>query len=122
MSGNPKARQGSGAAPPEAAPQAANSMWGGRFDAAPDDLMTAINASVGFDCRLYAEDIAASKAHADMLVAQGIIPAADGASASTFTRMHRPRTAPRFKPGSTASARRSSTAGLNSKANWKTST
>ena len=79
MSGNPKARQGSGAAAPEAAPQAANSMWGGRFDAAPDDLMTAINASVGFDCRLYAEDIAASKAHADMLVAQGIIPAADGA-------------------------------------------
>ncbi|MEE8173533.1 MAG: argininosuccinate lyase, partial [Alphaproteobacteria bacterium] len=54
-------------------------MWGGRFDSTPDDLMTAINASVGFDCRLYAQDIAASKAHAEMLVAQDIIPAEDGA-------------------------------------------
>ena len=57
----------------------ANAMWGGRFDAVPDDLMTAINASVGFDCRLYVQDIAASKAHAAMLVAQDIISAEDGA-------------------------------------------
>ncbi|MHA1538206.1 MAG: lyase family protein, partial [Alphaproteobacteria bacterium] len=57
---------------------AANALWGGRFEGAPDALMEAINASIGFDKRLYAHDIAGSKAHAEMLVAQGIIPAEDG--------------------------------------------
>lgn len=56
----------------------ANTMWGGRFDSAPDDLMMQINASVDFDRRLYSQDIAASKAHAEMLIAQAIIPADDG--------------------------------------------
>ena len=89
MSGNPKAKQGGGVAVPgasaksanarEANSQGVNTLWGGRFDSAPDDLMAAINASVSFDCRLYAQDITASKAHAEMLVAQGIIPAEDGA-------------------------------------------
>ncbi|MDA0656504.1 MAG: argininosuccinate lyase, partial [Proteobacteria bacterium] len=36
------------------------------------------NASVDFDHRLFAQDIAGSKAHAQMLVAQGIIGAEDG--------------------------------------------
>jgi argininosuccinate lyase len=40
--------------------------------------MERINASIGFDRRLYAQDIAASKAHCQMLVRQNIIPAADG--------------------------------------------
>ncbi len=40
--------------------------------------MERINASVAFDRRLYAQDIAASKAHADMLAAQGIISSEDG--------------------------------------------
>jgi argininosuccinate lyase len=35
--------------------------------------MTAINASIGFDKRLYAQDIAGSRAHAAMLAAQGIL-------------------------------------------------
>ena len=52
-------------------------MWGGRFGAAPADLMRQINASISFDKRLWREDIAASRAHAAMLGAQGIIPAAD---------------------------------------------
>jgi argininosuccinate lyase len=52
---------------------AANSMWGGRFTVAPDAAMQAINASVGFDQRLAAQDIAGSKAHAAMLAAQKII-------------------------------------------------
>jgi argininosuccinate lyase len=60
-----------------AADPAANAMWGGRFAAAPDALMTAINASIGFDQRLYAQDIAGSQAHAAMLARQGIISAAD---------------------------------------------
>src|SRR5437879_2037583 len=52
-------------------------MWGGRFGDKPAELMTRINASIGFDKRLWREDIAASKAHAAMLRDQGIIPAAD---------------------------------------------
>ena len=52
-------------------------MWGGRFGAAPADLMRQINASISFDKRLWREDIAASKAHAAMLGAQGVIPAGD---------------------------------------------
>ena len=58
----------------------ANPMWGGRFAAGPDALMEAINASIDFDKRLYAHDIAGSKAHCTMLVAQGILGAADGAA------------------------------------------
>ncbi|MCU0815213.1 MAG: argininosuccinate lyase [Cypionkella sp.] len=52
---------------------AANQMWGGRFAEGPDAIMQAINASIGFDQRLYAQDIAGSRAHAAMLAAQGII-------------------------------------------------
>ncbi len=55
----------------------ANSMWGGRFASGPDAIMTAINASIGFDQRLYAQDIAGSRAHAAMLATQGIITASD---------------------------------------------
>ena len=47
--------------------------WGGRFRGAASDLMTRINASIGFDKRLWREDIEASKAHASMLRDQGII-------------------------------------------------
>ncbi|NJS39932.1 MAG: argininosuccinate lyase [Rhodobacteraceae bacterium] len=52
---------------------AANQMWGGRFATGPDAIMQAINASIGFDQRLYAQDIAGSRAHAAMLAAQGIL-------------------------------------------------
>lgn len=57
--------------------QKGNKMWGGRFAAGPDAIMEAINASIDFDQRFYAEDIAGSKAHAEMLGAQGIISADD---------------------------------------------
>src|SRR5579875_521172 len=50
-----------------------HSLWGGRFTAKPADVMRAINASIAFDQRLAAEDIAGSRAHAAMLAAQGII-------------------------------------------------
>ena len=56
----------------------ANTLWGGRFAGGPSEIMARINASIGFDQRLYAQDIAGSKAHCEMLVAQGIISAADG--------------------------------------------
>ncbi|APX22509.1 MAG: argininosuccinate lyase [Rhodobacteraceae bacterium] len=54
-----------------------NQMWGGRFAAGPDAIMEAINASIGFDKRLAAQDIAGSRAHAAMLAAQGIISDSD---------------------------------------------
>ena len=56
----------------------ANAMWGGRFAAGPDAIMQAINASIGFDRRLYAQDIRGSRAHAAMLAAQGILTHKDG--------------------------------------------
>lgn len=55
-----------------------NQMWGGRFDAQPDDIMTQINASIDVDKRLYKQDIDGSKAHAAMLVTQDIISPQDG--------------------------------------------
>ncbi|HEY5306545.1 MAG TPA: argininosuccinate lyase [Pseudolabrys sp.] len=54
-----------------------NKMWGGRFASGPDAIMEKINASIDFDKALYRQDIAASKAHADMLAKQGIITADD---------------------------------------------
>ncbi|MFO1123380.1 MAG: argininosuccinate lyase [Hyphomicrobiales bacterium] len=56
-----------------------NKMWGGRFRSGPDAIMEEINASIGFDQRLFAQDIAGSKAHAAMLGQQGIISKADAA-------------------------------------------
>src|ERR1700741_1292187 len=56
----------------------ANSLWGGRFAGGPAGIMRRINASIDFDKRLYAEDIAGSEAHCAMLVAQGIISPQDG--------------------------------------------
>src|SRR3974390_3048507 len=54
-----------------------NKMWGGRFTERPDEIMEEINVSIDVDRQLYAQDIAASKAHAAMLAAQGIITAND---------------------------------------------
>ena len=54
-----------------------NTMWGGRFAAGPDAIMEAINASIGFDQRMAAQDIAGSRAHAAMLGATGIISSSD---------------------------------------------
>jgi argininosuccinate lyase len=54
-----------------------NKMWGGRFKEGPSAIMAEINASIDFDRRLYAQDIAASKAHATMLAKQGIITKSD---------------------------------------------
>ena len=58
----------------------ANSQWGGRFSGGPAEIMRRINASIDYDKRLYAEDIAGSKAHCAMLVAQNILSPQDGAA------------------------------------------
>ena len=61
--------------------QGAGKLWGGRFSAPTDALVEAYSASIGFDRRLYREDIAGSIAHARMLwrslAKQGIIEGAD---------------------------------------------
>ena len=55
-------------------------MWGGRFAVRPDDLMQAINVSIGFDRRLAEQDLAGSHAHAAMLRKQGVITSEDEAA------------------------------------------
>jgi len=59
-----------------------STIWGGRFDGGPSEIMERINASIDFDQRMYAQDIVVSKAHAVMLVEQNIISAEDGARIS----------------------------------------
>src|SRR3546814_19384490 len=51
----------------------ANTMWGGRFASGPAAVMDRINASIGFDRRLYAQDIAGSPDPCTMHVHQPII-------------------------------------------------
>lgn len=48
-------------------------LWGGRFTKGTDKNVEAFNASIQFDCRMYAEDICGSIAHATMLGKQGIL-------------------------------------------------
>ena len=60
------------------APAPANNMWGARFSGGPAQIMQQINASIDIDRRLYSHDIAGSRAHAAMLVRQGILRQADG--------------------------------------------
>ena len=55
-------------------------LWGGRFGAGPAEAFDRLNASLSVDRRLWPQDITASRAHARMLGAQGIIPAADAAA------------------------------------------
>ncbi len=50
-----------------------NTMWGGRFNQKPSNLMQEINQSITFDKELYKHDIQGSKAHAKMLAVTKII-------------------------------------------------
>jgi argininosuccinate lyase len=54
-----------------------NVMWGGRFGGGPAEIMEEINASIDFDRKLAAQDIAGSQAHVAMLARQGVVDAAD---------------------------------------------
>ncbi|HEY1145241.1 MAG TPA: argininosuccinate lyase [Allosphingosinicella sp.] len=57
-------------------------MWGGRFAEGPSAVMREINASIGFDKRLWPQDLRASKAHVAMLAKQGVVGAADAEAIS----------------------------------------
>jgi len=52
-------------------------MWGGRFQTGPAEIMREITPSIDFDKRLWAEDLAGSRAHVRMLATDGIIPKED---------------------------------------------
>ena len=55
-----------------------NKMWGGRFESGPAAIMGEITPSIDFDKRLWAEDLAGSKAHVRMLATEGIVSKDDG--------------------------------------------
>jgi argininosuccinate lyase len=57
-----------------------NKMWGGRFAGGPSKIMEEINASIDFDRKLAAKDIAGSKAHVAMLAETGVVAKADAAA------------------------------------------
>ena len=52
-------------------------LWGGRFGEATDAFVQAFTASVGFDQRLYRQDIQGSIAHAEMLGRVGVLSASE---------------------------------------------
>ena len=52
-------------------------LWGGRFTKSTDSFTDHFHSSIGFDSRMYHEDIIGSMAHAAMLGKQGIIPQED---------------------------------------------
>ena len=54
-----------------------SSIWGGRFEGKPHEIMDQINPSIDFDKRFFRQDIKGSKAHAEMLSAQKIITESD---------------------------------------------
>ncbi len=58
-----------------ARPGVADKAWGGVFDQATDRRVEAFTESVSFDRRLYAQDIAGSVAHAQMLAKVGLLTA-----------------------------------------------
>jgi argininosuccinate lyase len=55
----------------------ANMQWGGRFAAGPSVIMQEINASIGFDRKMWRQDIRGSLAHAAMLAKLGILSVQD---------------------------------------------
>ncbi|HAD44756.1 MAG TPA: argininosuccinate lyase [Alcanivorax sp.] len=50
-----------------------NQLWGGRFSESTDAFVQAFTASVGFDRRMYRQDIQGSQAHATMLAEAGVL-------------------------------------------------
>ena len=53
-------------------------LWGGRFAKETDQLVLDFHSSIGFDQKLYRQDIRGSQAHAAMLARQGVITEAEG--------------------------------------------
>jgi argininosuccinate lyase len=71
------ARQPTIQPPPDRRNEPANMQWGGRFAGGPSVIMQDINASIGFDRRLWRQDIRGSLAHAAMLAKIGLLSRED---------------------------------------------
>ena len=56
------------------------SLWGGRFSEPSDDDLRALQDSMRFDVRMYAQDIAGSIAYAGAIAAAGVITAEEAAT------------------------------------------
>ena len=54
-------------------------LWAGRMSGEVDERLNALNASIGFDCRMAKQDIEGSIAHATMLGETGVVSAGDSA-------------------------------------------
>jgi argininosuccinate lyase len=65
---------------PDRRNEPANAQWGGRFTAGPSAIMGEINASIGFDRKMWRQDIRGSRAHAAMLARIGLLSGADEAA------------------------------------------
>ena len=74
MTDNPSRRNAAADAPER------NQAWGGRFAAGPSLIMQEINASIGFDRKLWRQDIRGSLAHAAMLAKIGVLSTDDEAA------------------------------------------
>jgi argininosuccinate lyase len=68
---------------PDTPDKPANMQWGGRFAGGPSVIMQDINASIGFDRKLWRQDIRGSLAHAVMLAKIGLLSADDEAAIGT---------------------------------------
>ena len=68
---------------PDLRNSSANQQWGGRFAAGPSVVMQEINASIGFDRKMWRQDIRGSLAHAAMLVKLGILTPQDNTDIQT---------------------------------------
>jgi len=74
LTDNPSRRNAAADAPER------NQAWGGRFAAGPSLIMQEINASIGFDRKLWRQDIRGSLAHAAMLAKIGVLSTDDEAA------------------------------------------
>ena len=52
-------------------------LWGGRFTKSTDQMVYDFNASIGFDQKLFAQDVRGSRAHVKMLASVGVITDAE---------------------------------------------
>jgi len=55
-----------------------HTLWHGRFAEGPADALMALSESLSFDRRLAGDDVEGSRAHVGMLVAVGLLTAAEG--------------------------------------------
>ena len=61
-------------------------LWGGRFTEAPDKTFAEFNDSFRFDRRLFAADVRASIAHANGLIAAGVLSGDEGSAITDSLR------------------------------------